>query len=63
MLKVAFRVPGATGVKVMEIVQSFFAKTLEPQVLVCAKSSALVPFKETPVMPRLTVEGLVNVTV
>ena len=63
MFKVAFRVPGAEGVKVTEIVQLFFPETPEPQVLVCAKSAALVPFKEIPVMLKFTVVGLVSVTV
>jgi hypothetical protein len=63
MLKVALRVPGAEGVKVTEIVQLFFAETLEPQVLVCAKSAALVPVNEIPVILKFTVVGLVSVTV
>lgn len=62
-LRLAFREPGAEGINVTEIVQLFFAETLEPQVLVCAKSAAFVPFKEIPAMARLTVVGLVSVTV
>ena len=61
-LSVALRVPVAAGVKVTLIVQLEPAATLDPQVLVCVKSPALVPETETLVTLNAAFPLLVRVT-
>jgi hypothetical protein len=61
-LSVALRVPVAAGVKVTLIVQLEPAATLDPQVLVCVKSLALVPETETLVTLNAAFPLLVRVT-
>ena len=61
-LSVALRVPVAAGVKVTLIVQLEPAATLDPQVLACVKSLALVPETETLVTPKAALPVLVSVT-
>jgi hypothetical protein len=56
-------VPRAAGLKVTLMVQFLPAATLLPQVLVCAKSEALVPVKETPTPVKAVVPEFVTVTV
>jgi hypothetical protein len=58
----AERLPLADGVNVTLIVQLPFAATELPQVLVCAKSPALVPVIAMPVMARLAFPVLARVT-
>ena len=59
---VAVRVPAAVGLKVTLMVQLAPAATLEPQVLVWAKSLALVPESATLVMLKAALPELVRVT-
>jgi hypothetical protein len=61
-LRVALRVPVATGLKVTLIVQLAPAATLDPQVLVWVKSPALVPETETLVTLSDALPVLVRVT-
>ena len=61
-LRVALRVPVATGLKVTLIVQFEPAATLDPQVLVSVKSLALVPKTETLVTPNDALPVFVKVT-
>lgn len=63
MLMLAVRVPAAVGVKVTLIVQLPEAATVAPQVVVRAKSPALVPLTATPLMLRVALPVLVSVTV
>jgi hypothetical protein len=63
MLKVAEREPVAVGVNVTPIEQFPPAITLDPQVLVCRKSLALVPAVEIAVMLSVALPELVSVTV
>ncbi len=64
--RLAVRVPVAEGVKVPEMVQLAPAASvlgLTGQVLVCAKSAALVPVRLMPVIESAAVPVLVRVTV
>ena len=61
-LKVALRAPVAAGVKVTLIVQFPPTATLEPQVLVCAKSPGLVPVKPMLAMVNAAPLGFESVT-
>src|SRR5436305_1945247 len=63
MLTAALRTPAAVGVNVTEIVQLPPAATLDPQVLVWAKSPLFVPVIAMLVMLRVAVPGLLNVIV
>src|SRR5690348_2729907 len=62
MVTAALRLPVAAGVKVTEIEQLPPAATLDPQVLVCAKSPALVPVTAMVVMVSVAEPGLLSVT-
>ena len=57
------RIPGAVGVKVMVMVQEVPGPTVLPQLLVWAKSEALVPVMEIVVMVNTALPVLVRVTV
>ena len=59
----AVRVPLAAGVKVTLIVQLAPAATLDPQLLVCAKSLALVPVAARLVRVKAALPVLLSVTV
>jgi hypothetical protein len=61
-VNVALRDPVAVGVKVTLIVQFPPAATLDPQVLVCAKSPGLAPVKVMVVMLNAALVGLESVT-
>ena len=60
--RLAVRDPFADGVKVIENVQLASACTFEPQVVVSAKSAALVPVNEILVMLNVLCATLVSVT-
>lgn len=62
---VAFRTPVAVGLNVMLMVQLALAATLEPQVLVSAKSPLFVPLMliPEPLKVSVAVPVLVSVTV
>ena len=62
MLNVAEREPVAVGVNVTPIEQFPPATTLDPQLLVCWKSPALVPPSEIAVMLSAAVPELVSIT-
>src|ERR1039457_756674 len=62
MVTDAPRLPAAVGVKVTEILQFPPAATLAPQVLVCAKSPALVPVTARLLIRRVAVPVLLSVT-
>ena len=61
--KVALRVPDADGVNVTLMLQLPPAATLEPQLLVSAKSEALLPVSVTLVRVSVAEPVLVSVTV
>jgi glyceraldehyde-3-phosphate dehydrogenase/erythrose-4-phosphate dehydrogenase len=63
MVMVAVRVPVAEGSNVTLMVQLPDAATLEPQVLVWAKSLALVPLSAMLETERATAAELLRVTV
>jgi len=63
MLSVAERVPAAVGVKVTVIVHEAPAASVDPQVVVRAKSPALVPVMLVPLMVNEADPVLVRVTV
>ena len=63
MLTAAVRVPVAVGLKVTLIVQLAPAATELPQVFVWAKSPALVPVTEMPLIVSAALPVLLNVTV
>ena len=63
MLTEAVRLPLAEGVKVTLIVQLVPAATLAPQLLVCAKSLALVPVSARLVMLKAALPVLLRVRV
>src|SRR5436305_14313851 len=63
MLTAALRTPAAVGVNVTEIVQLPPAATLDPQVLVWAKSPLFVPVIAILVMLSAALRGLFNVMV
>ena len=63
MLSEAVRLPLAEGVNVTLIVQLVPAATLAPQLLVCAKSLALVPASARLVMLKVALPVLLRVTV
>ena len=58
----AERTPEAAGLNVTLIVQDVLAATLDPQVLVCEKSLALVPARLMPVTVKLLPPLFVSVT-
>jgi hypothetical protein len=60
---VAVRVPAAVGLKVISIVHLAPAATLDPQLLVWAKSLALVPESAMLVTPKVALPELVRVIV
>src|ERR1035437_8042067 len=62
MVTDALRLPAAVGVNVTEMLQLPPAATLAPQVLVCAKSPALVPVTAMPVIDRALDPVLLSVT-
>jgi hypothetical protein len=62
MLTEAVRLPLAVGVKVTLMVQLPPAATELPQVLVCAKSPALVPAIATLLMLKAALPALLKVT-
>lgn len=62
-LRVAFRLPLALGLKVIRIVHAAPAASVLWQVLVCAKSLALVPVIATEVMLKALVPVLLRVAV
>ena len=61
-VSVAVRVPVAVGVNVTLIVQLPPASTLEPQLLVWAKSPLLVPVMVMPLMLSAVLPGFESVT-
>jgi hypothetical protein len=63
MASEAARLPAAEGVKVTLIVQLAPAATLDPQLLVCAKSPALEPKTAMLVMLKVELPELVRVTI
>ena len=62
MLSKAFRLPVAVGVKVTLMVQLPPAATEVPQLLLCAKSPALLPVSEMPLIVNAALPVLLSVT-
>src|SRR5664279_1611354 len=62
MVTDALRLPAALGVNITEMLQFPPAATLAPQVLVCAKSPALVPVTTMLAIDRAAVPVLLSVT-